>query len=124
MADTNILVVDDNYYFINAAVEFLNAISDVVVVDVAQSGAEALEKFPKCKPDIVLLDYYMDEMNGIETARKIKSISSSTKIIIVTQFDDDQVRKMALEIGVADAFLSKLDFGDEIGTVIQLLSGD
>ena len=121
MDTTKILVVDDNTYFINAAIEFLNTENDLEVVAIAHAGEEALGKIIDYNPDIILIDYIMQGWNGIETTLEIKKRPNAPKVILVTQFDDDEYRKEAIKNG-ADGFVPKTSFGEEIVGLIRELT--
>jgi DNA-binding NarL/FixJ family response regulator len=120
MPTTKIMVVDDNSYFINAATDFLHTEDDMQVIEIAHGGEEALEKMATVKPDIVLLDYVMDGMNGIEITKAIKAMKNPPKIVIVTQFEELIYRKKVMENG-ADGFVPKTKFSEEIIDVIRSL---
>ncbi|MCK9212070.1 MAG: response regulator transcription factor [Ignavibacteriaceae bacterium] len=66
----------------------------------SSSGEEAIKIYKVHKPDWVLMDYKMNGMNGIEVVKKIKESDSSAKIIMVTQYDDTDLRKAAFKAGV------------------------
>lgn len=72
----------------------------------SSSGEEAIKIYKAHKPDWVLMDYKMNGMNGIEAVKKIKERDSSAKIIMVTQYDDNDLRKAACKYG-ATAYILK-----------------
>ena len=75
------LLVDDVELFLNLEKSFLDRES--FIIDTARSGKEALEKIRADKPDLVLLDLYMPEMNGDEVCRQIKSDPLTRDIIVI-----------------------------------------
>ncbi|MDX2028592.1 MAG: PleD family two-component system response regulator [Alphaproteobacteria bacterium] len=101
-----ILVVDDN----PLNLKLLNAklLHDYYVVSSAENGTEALEKIEKEKPDIVLLDVMMPDLDGFETCKRIKTNPATAHIpvIMVTALSDVADRVKGLESG-ADDFLTK-----------------
>ena len=62
-------------------------------------GAEALSAYIAQRPDLVLMDIRMDEVDGIEATRRIKAVDPTAKIIIVTDYDDDALRQAAIREG-------------------------
>jgi two-component system response regulator DegU len=72
----------------------------------ARDGKEAIEKVLELKPDIVLLDINLPEMNGIRVASQIRQVAPSTKIVFLTIHTAPQTKNAARAIG-ADAFVSK-----------------
>ena len=77
-------------------------------LEFAASGAEALACAPRIKPDLILLDIMMPEMDGYEVCRRIRSMPeiSDVPIIMVTALDDRASRLRGLDLG-ADDFISK-----------------
>ncbi|MDR3138289.1 MAG: response regulator [Treponema sp.] len=76
-ADTAVLVVDDNRINLKVALAFL-AVHNIFA-DAAESGAEAIEKVQKRSYDLIFMDHMMPEMDGIETARRIRAWEESQK---------------------------------------------
>jgi two-component system chemotaxis response regulator CheY len=93
MAETNsvaVMIVDDEQFFREVLRDMLQKAGFRVVADAA-SGTEAVEKYQQFAPDLVLMDIYMPEMNGIEGTRAIKALAPAAKILICsgTGYDDD-----------------------------------
>jgi len=93
----DLLIVDDN-----AAVRRL--IVDIVLpfageIRECNDGAKAVAAYQAHRPDLVLMDIRMADVDGIEAARRIKATDPSAKIIIVTDYDDDVLRQAALDGG-------------------------
>jgi DNA-binding response OmpR family regulator len=74
-------------------------------VDIARDGAEALAKFESTKPDLMVLDLMLPDMDGLEICRQIRS-SSDVPILMLTARDDDVDKIVGLEVG-ADDYLTK-----------------
>jgi len=99
----NILVVDDDPH-IREVVEFALKKAGYGVV-VATDGGSALETFAERRPDLVVLDILMPEMDGTEVCRKIRA-ESETPIIFLTSVDEEVDRIVGLEMG-ADDYVTK-----------------
>jgi len=82
---------------------FKNFFSEVTS---AYNGREALEMYKKSKPDIVLVDIIMPEMDGIELSRKIREINPKQIVIIISASNDIQKISETIEIGV-NSFIQK-----------------
>ena len=96
-----------------------------IVVDLADeiyecsNGSEAMTKYALHDPDWVLMDLVMDEMDGLEATRRLISIYSEAKIVIVTSYDDDYLREAARAAGARDYVLK-----ENLFDIRRVLSGD
>jgi two-component system chemotaxis response regulator CheY len=93
MADAKtagVLVVDDEQFFRQVLRDMLQKDGFRVVAE-ASSGEEAVEKFRQFAPELVLMDIYMPDMNGIEATREIMALAPTARILICsgTGYDDD-----------------------------------
>lgn len=101
-----ILLVEDNLkmrFFIKKIIE-----REIVTVEEfyeCEDGAEAVELYQKYQPDWVLMDIQLKTIDGFDSTRQILNLDSSAKVIIVTQFDDNEYREQARTIGVAGYIL-------------------
>jgi len=102
----------------------LEAIPGYRVIGEASDGLEAVERAATLLPDVVLLDMAMPLLNGIEAAKRIKQACPRSKIIFLTQQNDDEVRSAALATG-AEAYLVKSRAAGELLPTIEtaLLNG-
>jgi len=80
-----VLIVDDHKMFCEALALLLSMKQEVKVVGVANSGEEAIKKVDTLKPDIVLMDIEMKDLNGIETMRRIRDKYVNIKFIMLTR---------------------------------------
>ena len=117
-----ILLVDDNKEFLGVAERFLSADPQIEVVGRAHSGAEAIDSVSRLKPDLVLMDIAMPEMNGLEATRKIKDQPDPPLVVVLTLYDNPEYRAVAQEIP-SDGFLSKSEFGTRLLPLIHALRG-
>jgi two-component system cell cycle response regulator len=101
-----ILVVDDNP--LNVKLLAAKLTHEYYIVSTAENGLEALRKIENEKPDIILLDVMMPELDGFETCRRLKADAATVHIpiIMVTALSDTADRVKGLEVG-ADDFLTK-----------------
>jgi DNA-binding NarL/FixJ family response regulator len=111
-----IAIVDDKPYLRQSLKEKLASIeNDVSVIMEASDGTEFLKKMKVAqqKPDVVLMDIEMHELNGIETVQRAAPLYPSVKFIMLTVFDDDERIFNAIKAG-AHGYLLKEDRAQNI----------
>ena len=96
-----ILLVDDHAILRDGLRALLNYYTDVEVVGEAENGREAIEYVERLSPDIVLMDIAMPVMNGLEATRRIHKDHPETKILILTQYEDQPYVLPLLQAGVS-----------------------
>jgi CheY-like chemotaxis protein len=98
-----ILVADDNAAIRRCLRGLLDHHSDWLVCDEASNGKEAVETFQRARPDLIVLDFQMPEMNGLEAARFIVNASPKTPILMVTIHLSKQLSDEARKVGIRGA---------------------
>lgn len=83
-----------------------------VIAD-AVDGPEAIQRAEELKPDLIVLDFGLPKLNGIEAARRIRQLSPSSKIIFLSQYNDYDIVRAALGIG-ALGYVHKKDALSEL----------
>lgn len=106
-----VLVADDQPLMVTALTTILNTQDDIEVVATAGNGREALEAAEKWHIDVAVLDIRMPHVNGIEAAQVMRQRKETTKVLMLTTFDSEELVRRALEIGV-QGFMLK-DSGPE-----------
>jgi DNA-binding NarL/FixJ family response regulator len=117
---TRILVVDDN----PSVRRYLRCILEQQrgwrVCDEARNGEEAVERFRQVHPDVVVLDFQMPFMNGLDAARVISQLSPQTPILMITLYLTRQLSEEAQRVGVRGT-CAKMDLHHVIDAVEALL---
>ncbi len=114
----NILLVDDHEMVRIGVSAYLQTQADMTVIGEASNGREAVEKALELKPDIILMDMVMPEMNGAEATAAIIKEWPEAKIVIVTSFLDDDKVYPALEAG-AISYILKTSNAKRIAEAIR-----
>src|SRR6266513_702713 len=104
-----VLVVDDSDVFLRAAASVILATSTLRLVGAVGSGGEAIRLLPQLRPDLVLLDFRMPGMNGVQTTRIIRRDEPRTVVIVISA-EPEGLSDVARAAGAA-ATLHKRDFG-------------
>jgi len=103
-----VLIVDDHSLFRDGISSLLQA-AGFDVVGGAGNGQEAITAALRLRPELILMDVSMPEMNGIEAARHIKAQLPEVKIVMLTVSDDDRVLIDAVKAGASGYLLKSLD---------------
>jgi len=113
-----ILVADDHEIVRRGARAVLETQPGWEVVAEAKDGREAVEKAEQEKPDVVLLDISMPELNGLEAARRIRHASPGTEVLVFTMHDSEQMVYEGIGAG-ARGYLLKSDAGRNLVAAVD-----
>jgi DNA-binding NarL/FixJ family response regulator len=100
-----ILLVDDEKTVRSALGRLLGARSEWKIVGEANDGVEAVAKTRDLKPDVVIMDVTMPEMNGLEATPEIKKAHPAAEVLIFTQHDSNQMIREAQKAGASGYLL-------------------
>jgi two-component system response regulator DegU len=113
-----IILVDDHRIVRDGLKSLLSGEKDITIIGEASNGEEALIINRELKPDIIIADITMPEMNGIEMTRLISKENTKTKVLMVSMHDNEDYINQALEVGAA-GFLLKDSSKDELIKAIK-----
>lgn len=113
-----VLFVDDHEMVRIGVSSFLSTQPDIEVVAEAGNGKDGVALALQLKPDIILMDLVMEEMDGIEATRQITAAWPEAKILVVTSFIDDEKVYPALEAGAA-SYMLKTSKASDIARAIR-----
>ena len=99
-----ILIVDDNPTVRNMLRQYLEDDGKITVCGEAENGEIAVDKVKQLNPDVVILDWQMPVMNGLDAARHIAQIAPSTTMALLTMHSGDGVQKEAAAVGIHRVF--------------------
>ncbi|MEW6735110.1 MAG: response regulator transcription factor [Acidobacteriota bacterium] len=121
MNDIKVLIVDDHTLFRKGIRKLLESIEGTTIVGEAADGRDAIKKVSVLKPDVVLMDISMREMNGLEATREIRNTYPDTSVILLTMHDNEEHLKQSLEYGAA-GYLLKDASAQELYLAIEAAS--
>lgn len=113
-----VLLVDDDPLLRSGLRLMLEAAPDIAVVADVGSGEEAVPAIHAHRPDVVLLDYRMGELDGISTTREIQRLDRAPRVVLLTTWDLDDLPIRAVRAG-ASGFLLKTASPDEITRAVR-----
>jgi DNA-binding NarL/FixJ family response regulator len=103
--EIRVLIADDQQLVREGLRVLLDLIPDICVVGEASNGTEAVERARRLKPDVILMDVQMPELDGVAATRQIQEICPQVRVIILTTFDDDEYVFEGLRAGAAGYLL-------------------
>ncbi len=113
-----VLVADDHDIVRQGLKALLQAEGDMTVVAEAETGREAVELAARLRPQVVLMDLAMPQLNGWEAARQILRLAPATKVIVLSTYHDDHHVEQAIAAG-AVAYLIKESAGSDLVKAIR-----
>ncbi len=119
-----VVVADDHVLIREGFRTLLSKEADVEVVDEAKTGREALNLCRSLRPDLVLMDVRMPEMDGLAATRAIKAERPSTSVLILTTYENPDYLFEAIKSGAVGYVLKDATKGEILGAVRGVLSGD
>nr|WP_218036855.1 response regulator transcription factor [Bacillus thuringiensis] len=103
------MLVDDHTVVLKGLAFFLSTQEDLELVGEANNGKEALVKVGETNPDVILMDLYMPEMDGVEATAYIKKEYPNVKVIVLTSFSDQAHVLPALRAGASGYILKDVE---------------
>ena len=119
----NILIADDQELMRQSLKIMLSSQPNFAVTDTVSNGREVLESIKKNKPDIILMDIRMPEMDGVVCTQKVKEIAPDIKVIILTTFDDDEFVFNAIKFGASGYLLKGTSLKDLTSAITKVYNG-
>lgn len=114
-----VLIADDHAIVRSGLARFLAAYDDLDLVGEASNGVEALQMCAQLKPDVVLMDLSMPEMDGVAATRAIRKQHLHAQVVALTSFRDEDTVKQALEAGAIGYQLKNIS-ADELAASVRL----
>jgi DNA-binding NarL/FixJ family response regulator len=102
----------------------LTARPDIEVVGQAGNGIEAVEKARQLRPDVILMDLRMPEMDGAEAMRRIREQDAEVRFLVLTTFDNDEYIFEAIQAGAKGYLLKDVSREDLFRAVVAVYRGE
>jgi len=118
-----VLFADDHQVIRQGLIRLMNGQPDLQVVGEAANGREAIDRVRQLKPDVILMDISMPEMDGIEATRRIKAEFPEVRVIGLSMHQDEQIVQAMRDAG-AEAFVNKAASSAELLKAIYGIDRD
>jgi DNA-binding NarL/FixJ family response regulator len=119
-----VLIVDDQTLFRSGLARLLDGDDRVSVIGEAGDGNEAVQKVSTLKPDIVLMDLRMPNLDGIEATRKVVAEHPEVKVLILTTFEADNHVIQALKVGASGYILKDSQPDAIVSSILAVAAGE
>lgn len=113
-----ILIADDHELIRLGVRQILRAQRGWSVIGEAANGREAVEKSTQLKPDVVIVDVSMPDLNGLDATRKIREAAPKTQVLVLTMHESDQMVRKVLEAG-ARGYVLKSDLASHLPKAVK-----
>lgn len=113
-----VMIVDDHAVVRGGLSKFLQVHKDLELVGEAENGKEAIRLAEQLRPDVVLMDLKMPEMDGVAATRELRQRHPNTRVLVLTSFAEDNMVQGALQAG-ATGYLLKNVSVSELATAIR-----
>ncbi|RXJ79830.1 DNA-binding response regulator [Aliarcobacter skirrowii] len=118
MKNLKVLIVEDEIDLANLIKSSIKELFFKVVI--AKDGLEAIKKFDSFKPDIIISDIMMPNLNGLEMSKKIKEKNSETPIVILSAHSHKEMLMEAIDLGISKYFIKPFDIEEFIEYLKEL----
>ncbi len=119
-----VVVVDDQTLFRSGLALLLGEDSRIEVVGQAGNGLAAIDLIASLKPDVILMDVKMPELDGIEATRRILTVNPDVKVLILTTFDTDSSIVQALQAGASGYVLKDSRADAIVSSILAVMAGE
>lgn len=107
-----VIIVDDHAIVRSGLANFLRAFDDLALIGETSSGAEALDLCERLRPDVVMMDLVMPEMDGVQATRAIHARFPDLPVLILSSFGDEERVRDALDAGASGYLLKNTSIHD------------
>ena len=117
MTQLNVLLIEDDPMVREVNRQFIEKVAGFAVIGQASNGVDGINKIRTLQPDLVFMDIFMPEQDGITTLRKIRELNIAVDVITVTAANDMETVKQVLHLGVFDYIMKPFSFERVQGTL-------
>ena len=123
MKQITVLLAEDHMIVREGFRKLLAAEADIEVVGEAQTGRQAVEMARKLRPEVIVMDIGMPVLNGLEATRQIRQAIPSTKVIILSAYNDDPYVEQAIAFGAAGYLIKQTSCHDLSKAIREVHNG-
>ena len=117
-----VLIADDHPIFRKGLEEVVSEAEGLKLLETVADGEQAVASAARLKPDVVVLDYEMPRVDGVEAARRLRSADPSAALVLLTGHKDEAIFNAAMDAGV-QGFVLKDNAAEELVACIRCVAG-
>jgi two-component system response regulator NreC len=121
MGVVKVFLVDDHMVVREGLKTLITAQPDMAVLGEASNGESALQQIQDCRPDVVIVDISMPELNGIQTTERLKQLCPEVKVLVLSVHDDTSYLRQMLAVGAA-GYVLKHTAADALIQAIRIVA--
>ena len=118
-----IMIADDQELMRDSLHILLSTKADIHICSLVKNGKEVLAQIPETKPDVILMDIRMPELDGVTCTKLVKEAYPEIKIIVLTTFDDDEYIFSALKYGASGYLLKDVGMEELYEDIMVIYNG-
>jgi DNA-binding NarL/FixJ family response regulator len=119
----NIIIVDDHRMFRESLRKIITIENIAVVMAEASNGIELLKQLKEYKPDLILMDIVMPEMDGIEATKKVRDKYPGIKILVLSSYGDEKYYYRMIELGTKGFILKTAGISELQKAIVEIENG-
>lgn len=119
-----ILIADDHTLLRNGICALLQDEQDMVIVGEANDGREAVHLAGQLKPNVVLMDIAMPQLNGLEATRQIKREHPEINVLVLTMYDNEEYFREMLEVGASGYIIKRAAATELVSAIRAVYNGE
>jgi DNA-binding NarL/FixJ family response regulator len=119
-----VLLVDDHPVFRHGLTALLSAIPDIEVVGEGTTGHDAVRLAAELRPDVVVMDLNMPELNGVEATRQVTAAHPEVGVLVLTMFEDDDSVFAAMRAGARGYLVKGADSPEVLRAITGVAGGE
>jgi RNA polymerase sigma factor (sigma-70 family) len=119
-----VLLVDDHAVLLEGMNRIIDHEEDMIVVGKASNGVEAVDLVRKLKPEVVIMDINMPQMDGVKATQIIKQLSPSTEVLILSMFDHEEYLFSIIKAGASGYLLKDSPSIDVVQAIRVVANGE
>lgn len=119
-----VLLIDDHLVVRYGLRTLLESYDEIEVVGEAADGQQGIELVARLVPDVVLMDLLMPNMDGVETTRRIRALSPTTQVIVLTSYSEDERIFPAIKAGALSYLLKDVTPDELVRAIVAARRGE